>query len=39
MISKKSAALGAVAVIIVTAFYGILTVQVGTYIDIRNGDR
>ena len=40
MISKKSAALGAVVIILVTAFVtAFLTIQVGTYIDIRNGDR
>jgi len=40
MISKKSAALGAVALILVTAFFtAFLTVQVSTYIDIKNGDR
>ncbi|MFY9176984.1 MAG: S41 family peptidase [Caldicoprobacterales bacterium] len=40
MISKKSAALGAVALILVTAFLtAFLTVQVGTYIDIKSGDR
>jgi carboxyl-terminal processing protease len=40
MISKKSAALGAVVLILVTAFLtAFLTIQVGTYIDIRNGNR
>ncbi|NLJ41324.1 MAG: S41 family peptidase [Clostridiales bacterium] len=40
MISKKTAALGAAALIVVTVILtAFLTIQVGTYIDIRNGDR
>lgn len=40
MISKKTAALGAVVLILVTVFFtAFLTIQIATYIDIRNGDR
>lgn len=40
MISKKTAALGAVVLILATVFLtAFLTIQIGTYIDIRNGDR
>ena len=40
MISKKTAALGAVVLIVMTVFFtAFLTIQVSTFIDIRNGDR
>lgn len=40
MISKKAAALGAVVIILLTAFFAsFLTLQISTYVDIKNGDR
>lgn len=40
MISKKAAALGAVIIILLTTFFAsFLTLQISTYVDIRNGDR
>ena len=40
MISKKAAALGAVVIILLTTFFtSFLTLQLSTYVDIRNGDR
>lgn len=40
MISKKAAALGAVIIIILTTFFAsFLTLQISTYVDIKNGDR
>ncbi|HZJ82472.1 MAG TPA: S41 family peptidase [Clostridia bacterium] len=40
MIKKKTAAIGAVAIILVTVFVtSFLSIQLSTFIDIRNGDR
>lgn len=40
MISKKAAALGAVVIILLTTFFtSFLTLQLSTYVDIKNGDR
>jgi len=40
MISKKAAAVGAVIIILLTTFFAsFLTLQISTYIDIKNGDR